>query len=241
MTNSNLNYKWQGWVQKLHLKTIVLVAIILLIGWIIFSKESSLSIKPSDVWNPSGDEWIGKWQECKDYNCISDLMKSNNASSGSINLVKLLSDGTMYSYLEDFKEMGKVDLGTVYSPDMANSNETYNLLNGNPVLVDTFVGENSLTIDGGRLGDVIKNAQLYQEMKGKYSEVMIWLVAKDFIGKKTLSNKNEEYIFKYDFVDGCHTCHTEYSANIGFVFRPDGKYIGLDFIKIDKNSTNQNN
>ncbi len=209
---------------KKNLWVLGTIFIILLIGGAIYLKDSSSSIKPSDVWNPSSESF-GKWQDCKSIDCNLDVMKNDNGSVGAKNFVKLHPD---LGYLSDFKEMGKVDLGTVTNPNMANTNDTYFLLNGRPNLVDTFIA------DGGELGSSIKKDPLYAEMKNKYSEIFLWGVAKDFVEKKTLSNSDEEYIFKYDFVDACRICDTEYSTKIGFTFKSDGEFTGLNFLQLDK-------
>lgn len=113
-----------------------IIVLVLAVGFV-YLQNNSLSIKPSDVWNPSGEEWIARWHECKSIDCNSDLMKKNDASMGARNFLKLNPTG----FLKEFQEMGKIDLGMVENPNMANSNGTYYLLNGYPIIVDTYISE----------------------------------------------------------------------------------------------------
>ncbi len=183
----------------------------------------SKEIGPTAVWDCLGIECLEKWHGCESLDCISGIMKQYGASSDAINFTKLLSER---GYLEQFQEMGKIDLGVVAFLDRVNTNEAYYLLNGFPSFISTEISEESI--------NEIKQDSLYSEMKEKYPNIWFWGFAPQFVEKKVLPNNNERFVFAYGFVNGCRTCDTEYSARIGFDFDSDGKFLKIIFLQIIK-------
>lgn len=201
------------------------IVILVFIGGIFYFQNNSSLIKSSAVWSPTNTDWMKKWYECKDTVCSSDIMKQNGASSEAINFTKLLSENL--GYLSKFQEMGKVDLGTVFFPKRANTNEITYFLNGTPSLLSTDI----IKDDNNKVMEEVKHDPLYKEMLDKYPNIELWGLAPEFIEKKS-----NEYIFKYEFNDDCHACVTEYSAIIGFNFNYWGKFLNIKFINIEKGS-----
>lgn len=176
-----------------------------------------------------------KWHACESLDCISNLMKEENGSPEAINFTKLIyqeNSGNL-GFLEQFQEMGKVDLGLVVFPDRANTNEAYYLLNGSPLLVSTGISTVEFT-------KTIERDSLYSEMKNKYPDIGLWTALAKFSKKETLSNNNERFIFSYEFKNGCHACTTEYSASIGFDFDSNGQFFKTTFLQIMKEKINNN-
>jgi len=175
---------------------------------------------------------IEKWHACKGLDCVSSLMKESGASPKSIAFTELLysSDPNNLGYLSKFKEMGKIDLGTVYFPDRANTNEVYYLLNGSPALVSTEeIFQNKETVNA------IKQDPLYTEVKNKYPDIEIVDVSNSqFTKKDILPDNAERFIFKFELKNGCYACSTEYSVSIGFDFDPNGKFLKTTFLQIEK-------
>ena len=175
---------------------------------------------------------IEKWHACKNLDCIIGLMKESGASSDAINFTKLLysSNSNNLGYLGKFQEMGKVDLGTVYFPNRANTNEVYYLLNGSPALVST-----EEIFQNGEVISAMKQDRLYPEAKNKYPNIDIVDASNSqFTKKDILPNNTERFIFKFELKNGCHACSTEYSANVGFDFNSDGKFLKTTFLQIVK-------
>lgn len=207
----------------------LVIVIILFIGGIFYFQNNSSLIKSSAVWNSSNMSWLEKWNDCKNIDCNLEIMEKDGATLEARNFIKLLPDP---GYLNAFQEKGKVDLGTVSFPGRANTNDVYYLLNGSPRLVSTEISQ----MDTSELGNQEKEDPLYSGMIEKYPKIYLWQTAKTFVEKKSLPNNGEEYIFKYDFVNNCHACSTEYSAKIGFDFSSSGKFSKIKFIQIDKDS-----
>lgn len=160
-----------------------------------------------------------KWHACESLDCISSLMKEENGSLEAINFTKLIyqENSDNLGFLEQFQEMGKIDLGLVVFPNRVNTNEAYYLLNGSPLLVSTEIS----TVEFIK---TIEQDPLYLEMKNKYPDIGLWTALAQFSKKETLLNNNERFIFSYGFKNGCHACTTEYSASIGFDFDSNGKF-----------------
>lgn len=109
-------------------------------------------------------------------------MERYGGSSDARNFTKILSER---GYLNQFQEMGKIDIGIVFFPDRANTNEAYYLLNGSPVLVSTEISQK----EEQKLMSEIKQDLLYSEMKEKYSN--IWFLG--FFPKFINSSKRKFY------------------------------------------------
>ena len=170
---------------------------------------------------------LDEWHNCAtDLNCAVNVMKKYGASLDAINFTaNILADK---GYLEQFQDMGKIDLGIVVFPDRANTNEAYYLLNGSPVLIPTEISQDDA------LDAEIKKDAAYSEMAAKYPNIWFWGFAPRFIGEEILANGNERFVFEYNLVNGCRICETEYSGQIGFDFDATGKFLRKTFLKIAK-------
>lgn len=189
--------------------------------WLDDQKE----VGDSAVWSgltKCGENWPEKWTDCN-IDCFYDNMKLCEASTDAIAFSRLFSEK---AYLEEFREMGKVDLGWVTFPIRANTNQEVYLLNGSPSLISTVISEEPISDE--------MNDPLYSEMKNKYNDASLWNYSSQFIKKESLQNNSERYVFQYRFINGCHACGTEYLANIGFDFDADGKFFKTAFLQIVK-------
>jgi hypothetical protein len=191
--------------------------------------EESKEIGPTTIWDCVKIEGcLEKWHNCENSDCISSLMEQYGASVEAINFTtRILSDR---GYLQQFQEVGKIDLGVVFFPDRANTNAEYYLLNGSPVIVPTGISQDEEEL----LMTEIQKDSFYLEMENKYPNIWLLGLAPEFIEKRTLPNNNEEFVFEYRFVDGCRICDTEYAAKIGFNFDSNGEFLEMVFLQIVK-------
>lgn len=149
------------------------------------------------------------------------------------NFIKLLSEDAQNEsgngYLQQFQEMGRVDLGTVFFPSRANFNAEPYLLNGNPLLVRvTAIPEK----DDEEIDNEIEKDPLFPEMKAKYPQIDHEYTSVKFIEKRALPNGGERFVFQYAFVNGCRICFTGYFVDIGYDFDSDGKLLKSRFLQI---------
>jgi len=210
------------------------IIVLLIVGGVIYfllnnnhyqEQEQAKEIGPMSIWNGLMDcakEQPEKWTDC-DIDCFYNNMKLCEASAEAIVFSRLFSEK---AYLEEFREMGKIDLGWVTFPTRANTNQEVYLLNGSPSLISTKLSEEPVSDE--------MNDPLYSEMKNKYNDASLWEYNPQFIKKELLQNNGERYIFQYRFTNGCHACGTEYLANIGFDFNADGKFLKTTFLQIIK-------
>lgn len=178
---------------------------------------------------------IGKWQACENLDCITSFMKESGASSKSIAFTEFLyksnsNEHVYLGFLGEFKEMGKIDVGKVYLPNRANTNEVYYLLNGSPALVSP-----KEAFQNKEITDKLKQDPLYPKVKKEYPNMEIGDVSGSrFIKKDILPDNTERFIFTYVIDNGCHSCLTEYAASIGFDFDSNGKFLKTTFSQIVK-------
>ncbi|MFZ3054534.1 MAG: hypothetical protein WA091_00930 [Minisyncoccales bacterium] len=188
------------------------------VDWLGKQKE----IGPSAVWS-SFQESLGKWPTCYDSECVYKTMEQFGASPDAVAFSRLLSER---GFLDEFTEMGRIDLGEVTFIGRVNSMQQYYLINGSPILISTEIKDTS-SLDW-------KKDKLYLEMKNKYPDVTLLGSSPNFAKKEVLPNGNERYIFIYRFTNGCHSCATEYFANIGFDFDSKGTFLDKIFLEITK-------
>jgi len=181
-------------------------------------------IGPTTVWDCVGIECLEKWHGCESLDCISGVMEQYGASSDAITFTKLLSER---GYLNQFQEMGKIDLGVVAFPNRVHTNEAYYLLNGSPLLVSAEISQK----EEEELMNELKQDPLYPEITEKYPNIWFWGFAPQFVEKKVLPNNKERFVFEYRFVNGCRICHTEYAARIGFDFDSDENFLEIIFLQ----------
>ena len=179
-------------------------------------------IGPSSVWS-NFQESLGKWPTCYDSECVYKTMEQFGASSDAVAFSRLLPER---GFLDEFTEMGRVDLGEVTFIGRVNSMQQYYLINSSSTLIPVEIKDTSSL-------DWTKD-KLYLEMKNKHPNVTLFGSSSNFDKKEVLPNGNERYIFTYRFINGCRSCTTEYSANIGFDFDSKGTFLNKIFLEITK-------
>ena len=137
----------------------------------------------------------------------------------------------------EFREMGRVDLGSVEFPFRANTNTAFFLLNGSPSLISTELG---CSVGGGawhqpcqRKGAVdISQDPNYSRLKSQYPNLELWLAGADFKSAQAKADGGQHFIFSYILVNGCHACYVGSRAEVAFDFDSNGKFTGTKLLKL---------
>jgi len=133
-------------------------------------------------------------------------------------------------YLQNLREAGPVDLGTVAYPGAAGFTQGWVLVNGTPAIVNVD------DLQSLPQAAMEKNA-LFKALKDKYPRVRL---AVDEGARKpdlmpqilTLGQGRERFIVGYALKEPCQTCPAVAHANFGFDFDATGKFMGTKFIQI---------
>jgi hypothetical protein len=201
------------------------------------SKYSSSTVA-SEAWTD--------WRDCsmlfdtlKELNCALEKMKQSGASQESMDFVRELAErkeGEGIGWLGEFREMGRVDLGSVEFPFRANTNTAFFLLNGSPSLISTELG---CTVGGGwhqpcqRKGAVdISQDPNYSRLKSQYPNLELWPAGADFKSAQAKADGGQRFIFSYILVNGCHACYVGNRAEVAFDFDRNGKFTGIKLLKL---------
>lgn len=190
----------------------------------------------ASVWSSvNEDERWTAWQGCFEapnrLDCILARMNKSGASEDSMNFVKEFSArGGGDGWLNEFQERGRVDLGLVNFPYRANTNEMYVLLNGTPSFVST---ELSQDLD-------ITRDQYYPQLKKLYPELFAWGAGARFQSVQAASDGGQRFLFSYILVNGCHACYVEWTVEVAFDFRSDGKFLGTKVLRLVKEKSDGN-
>lgn len=151
--------------------------------------------------------------------CVKSIMTKYNASPEAIAFYEKYKHG---GFLVEFKEIGRVDLGTVFYPTAANDNWQGVLLNGDPSLVPIYeIGNVDITHD-----------PLYPVLSRKYPYLTIWSTDNGYVTSVGLPDNGQRFIISYILVDGCHACAAEGYALFAFDFDAQGKFIGNHFLQL---------
>jgi hypothetical protein len=185
-------------------------------------------IGPNAVWG----SWKRAIQEMEDClvtdleatrKCVVSIMEKYNASPGAIAFYEKYGHGGV---LADFKELGRVDLGTIFYPFAANDNFLPVLLNGDPSLVPVYdIGNVDITHD-----------PLYPVLSRRYPQLTIWPTEIYLVTPQSLPDGSQRFIISYLLVNGGHASPAEGYALFAFDFDAQGKFIGNHFLQLSYNA-----
>ena len=153
-------------------------------------------VGPEAVWNPPRDVFLMIGRECggKSAGCLPGLMDQSGASTQAIEFSRSLHGE---GYLEAFRTMGRVDLGTIAYPFRANDNEVPALINGKPPVVDVQSSAASLVLAGDPYYDAILRKHPHAGWLGD---------TPTFKKMETLPPGGQRFVFSFALQDGCHAC-----------------------------------
>ncbi|HZD93780.1 MAG TPA: hypothetical protein VE133_05970 [Candidatus Sulfotelmatobacter sp.] len=199
------------------------------------NQETDDPVSPSAVWTPENEDLSEIQQSCstevnygKCFVARMEILASSEAVSFSKSLLEHQPSRT--GYLEELREAGSVDLGTVvYSRDGTLSEE-WVLLNGTPAIVN--VDDFNLLPQSAMQKD-----PRFIALRRNYPQVGLSaetdhrtrLAAPEIAG---LSDGGQRFIISYSLKEPCASCQTITHASFGFDFDAAGKFQGAKFLQI---------
>lgn len=181
----------------------------------IYSTNSVLKVKPTAVMSV-----LSTCDLSNNTTCVGSSLKKWGASPAAIQFSKDIKNE---GFLTVFQEKGVVDLGEVFYPFRANTNDAYVMLNGQPKIVSTEIQ----SIKG------LEKDPQYKTLKKKYKNLEFWGTRAELV-KVNKTKTGQDFLFNYALKDGCNACGTPWSAQVAFRFNPKGQFLGSQFIKIVK-------
>jgi WD40 repeat protein len=153
--------------------------------------------------------------------CVVSIMRKAGASPSAIEVTRRLKGE---GYMDSFREMGKVDLATVFYPFRANDNGTLLLVNGTPQIVDLEDWSQLEKID-------ITKDPLYPRLLRKYPKLMLW-GHPEFETMRPMATRGQRFIFSFVLLNGCHACEVGGYAHIAFDFDSMGRFLGRRLLRL---------
>ena len=180
------------------------------------------------IWKPTDNiiQNIGK--SCENGgDCFISKMIEAGASPSSVEFTKtLINKDLPFCFMKSFQEMGHVDLVMVDCPFMANTMGFTLLVNGNPSI---FLPGNSKYLDKI---DLTKNP-MYSTIIKKYPHAEIWLDGK-LDRTITSADGGQRFIWKHKILNGCRACEVAGTATVSYDFDKNGKYKGVQLMKLSE-------
>jgi hypothetical protein len=174
-------------------------------------------IDVGSIWHSLGEEdTLTHLHECsrdRRTECVTAIMQDSGASRQAMEFFR-----TTGWFLDDFQEMGRVDLGSVVDPWRANENVQYAFLNGTPLVVHPEEEVQPVAIEMDPNYDVLVTA---------FPDLFLWPGLGLFEALSTTEEGGQRFVIQFRLVDGCHACETGYRARVAFDFSVDGTYLGV--------------
>jgi hypothetical protein len=177
-------------------------------------------IGPDSVWNPS-DAVLSQYPQDYIYKNLTSVMSETGASSKAIALAKMLEGK---QYLNSFKKMGRVDLGTIVLPFANYADTEYVLVNGTPPFIKV------LGFDGKIYGQKLQRDPLFQSLLKKYPRLMP-MGRQEFLGMEPKPGGGQRFVFSEAFQE-FRAGDIPARAHIVFDFDEQGNFLGASFLKL---------
>lgn len=200
--------------------------------------ETDDQIGEEAVWNAADDDLNAVSQACKntqpaEYNqCFIEQM-GGYASSDAVAFTQFLATQKQprIGYLAGIREAGLVDIGYVVYPGSAKSNRGWVLMNGIPALVnvdDLALLPKTVMEKDAQFGALRRNhPQLQLSVTDDQRR------AESLPQIEPLAEGGERFVIPYSLQEACSGCAPVAHASFGFDFDGAGKFVGVNFLKID--------
>jgi hypothetical protein len=191
----------------------------------IYQLDDIPQIAKTSVWSPKSNETALAVQDCLFtddlQSCMQEIMEQAGASPEAIQFMQYFKGS---AYLDDFLEVGRVDIGTVFYPFRANGNVQALLLNGEPRIVHTddfFDIKNLCSAEAEDFYDLYPNE---------------WV---DFFSNRyeyyhNLPGGGQRFVFSYPIMDGCRACPIVGYAFVAYDFSDLGYFLAPRVLTISK-------
>ena len=155
--------------------------------------------------------------------CVEGVMEDSGARPAAIDFFRQ----TQWFMLHH-REMGTVDVASIFDPWRANSNSDYALVNGSPAII---YAED----EGWNIAESLQDPEP-TSLNNAYPDLNLWGGDNFFESVEESPQGGQAFIFQYSLKDGCHACATGAFQRAALDFEPDGTYVGprlLDVCKSD--------
>jgi len=194
-------------------------------------------IGPQSVWR-DGFGWRQMMEACgitkfpvsseAEIACLVSTMQEAGATPQAIAFTKMLHEShETLAHMNDFREMGKVDLVEICTPVQNDPNVCDYAFSADGVL--TF-GDRWARWDQVRNMNIEKDP-LYPSLIRKFPELSLWYL-NQFETMLKLSNGGQRFIFNYLLLNGCRACERAGYARIAFDFDKSGGFAGTKLIDL---------
>ena len=158
--------------------------------------------------------------------CLIDVMRTHGASPRAVAFTRAYKD---LAYISKFTAYGPVDLAIATSPFMANSNDSFMLVNGRPAIVDVA--------DQASEANLSTNA-VYRAFMAAHANLHLWPLNGDFTGQHRLHGGAQRFVFSASFRQ-CHACATVAKAELAYDFDGAGNFLGMHLLNISDGTGRQ--
>jgi hypothetical protein len=178
-------------------------------------------IDKRSVWSGGGD--FSSCQTILDdggkRSCLIALMRRRGASPQAIEFTRGYKD---LAYISKFTAYGPVDLAIATSPFMANSNDSYILVNGAPSVVDVAeqASDRRLT-----------KYPVYRAFKSAHANLDLWPLDGELNRQERLGGGGRRFVFSTSFRH-CHACVTIAEVQLAYDFDRSGRFLGTKLVNI---------
>jgi hypothetical protein len=184
------------------------------------SPAGGLPIGPESVWHPS-DSFLSQHRAEIEKNLIA-VMQKGGASAQAIAVARRLKGE---QFLNSFKKMGVVDLGSIRLPSANYADTEYVLLNGTPPIIEVF------TFPTDKIyGQKLQRDPLFRALLPKYPNLGP-MSRHEFVGMQPRPGGGQQFIFS-EALQEFRAGPTPARASIAFDFDSQGKFLGASFLKL---------
>jgi hypothetical protein len=180
----------------------------------------------SSVWSPKTEETVMAIQDCiysgsELQSCMQGIMEQTGASPEAIQFMQYFQG---QAYLNDFIEIGTIDIGSIFYPFLGNGNIQIVLLNGEPQIVhtDDFVDINTTCS--------AEAADLSDRYPNKFTDT----VSSRYEYYHDQPGGGQRFVFSYPIVDGCRACPVVGYALVAYDFSDLGYFLSPRVLTISK-------
>jgi hypothetical protein len=193
--------------------------------------KTAAAFGPNIVWDVSNGNSLDEIRNCYDVegssqlkdSCAKAIMLKNGASEQAM----AFSEQTKFElYANSFQEFGKVDLVRAANPFMANSNDRFLLVNGDPNLIDSGY---AMGIDADKH---LKKVADYPKYNARYPSLGI-RHSPFFSAYEPLPSDGQRFVFIDSLIDGCRACIVG-ETKMAFDFDSNGRFLGVTFLDMSE-------